>query len=68
MLIMWIAVDKDNSVWLYDKKPSRMHTLDTNSETWAIMPEDACIQTSKEVMLKLLDKELTWSDEPIEIL
>lgn len=65
---MWLAVDKDNSVWLYDKKPARMQTLDTNPETWAIMSEDACIQTSKEVMLKLLGKELTWSDEPIEIL
>ena len=32
------------------------------------MPEDACIQISKEVMLKLLGKELTWNDEPIEIL
>ena len=65
---MWLAVDKDNSVWLYDKKPARMQALNTNSETWAIMPEDNCIQTSKEVMLKLLGKELTWSDEPIEIL
>ena len=65
---MQLAVDKDNSVWLYDKKPARLQTLDTNSKTWAIMPEDNCIQTSKEVMLKLLGKELTWSDEPIEIL
>lgn len=65
---MWLAVDKDNSVWLYDKKTARMQALDTNSETWAIMPEDNCIQTSKEVMLKLLGKELIWSDEPIEIL
>ena len=65
---MQLAVDKDNSVWLYDKKPARLQTLDTNSETWAIIPEDNCIQTSKEVMLKLLDKELIQSDEPIEIL
>lgn len=65
---MWLAVDKDNSVWLYNKKPTRLQTLDTNSETWAVMSEDSCIQTSKEVMLKLLGKELTWSDEPIEIL
>ena len=65
---MWLAVDKDNSVWLYDKKPARLKTLDTNSETWTVMPEDVYIQTSKEVMLKLLGKELTWNDEPIEIL
>lgn len=32
------------------------------------MPEDVCIQTSKEVMLKLIGKELTWDDEPVEIL
>lgn len=32
------------------------------------MPDDACIQTSKEVMLKLVGKELTWNDKPIEIL
>lgn len=65
---MWLAVDKDNSVWLYDKKPARMQTLDNISNIWAIMPEDNCIQISKEVMLKLLDKELTWNDEPVEIL
>lgn len=65
---MWLAVDKDNSVWLYDKKPARMQTLDNISNTWAVMPEDNCIQISKEVMLKLLDKELTWNDEPVKIL
>ena len=65
---MWIAVDKNADIWLYDKKPARLQLLDTNSETWAIMPEDNCIQTSKEVMLKLLGKELTWDDYPIEIL
>ena len=65
---MWLAVDKDNSVWLYDKKPARMQILDNISNTWTVMPEDACIQTSKEVMLKLLGKELTWNDEPVEIL
>ena len=65
---MWLAVDKNADIWLYDKKPARLQSLDTNSETWTVMPEDACIQTSKEVMLKLLGKELTWSDEPIEIL
>ena len=65
---MWIAVDKDNSVWLYDKKPARLQTLDTNSETWTVMPEDVCIQTSKEVMFKLLGKELTLDDDPVEIL
>ena len=65
---MWLAVDKDNSVWLYDKKPSRRNTLDTNSETWAVLPEEMYIEASKEVMLKLLGKELTWNDEPVEIL
>ena len=65
---MWLAVDKDNSIWLFDKKPARRHTLDTNSETWAVLPEEMYIETSKEVMLKLLNKELTWNDEPVEIL
>lgn len=65
---MWLAVDKDNSVWLYDKKPSRRHTLDTNPETWAVLPEEMYIETSKEVMFKLLGKELTWNDDPVEIL
>lgn len=65
---MWIAVDKNGDIWLYDKKPTRLQSLDTNSNTWAVMPEDACIQTSKEVMLKLVGKELTWNDRPIEIL
>ena len=49
-------------------KPARLQSLDNISNTWAIIPEYACIQTSKEVMFKLLDKELTWNDEPVEIL
>lgn len=65
---MWIAVDKNTDIWLYDKKPARLQSLDNISNTWGIMPEDSCIQISKEVMLKLLGKELTWNDEPIEIL
>ena len=65
---MWLAVDKNADIWLYDKKPSRLQSLDNISNTFAVMPEDACIQTSKEVMLKLLGKELTWNDEHIEIL
>lgn len=65
---MWIAVDKNGDIWLYSKKPARLQSLDNNSNTWAVMPDDACIQTSKEVMLKLVGKELTWNDKPIEIL
>ena len=49
-------------------KPARLQSLDNISNTWAIIPEDVCIQASKEVMLKLLDKVLTWNDEPVEIL
>lgn len=45
-----------------------MQTLDTNSETWAVMSEEMYIETSKEAMFKLIGKELTWQDEPVEIL
>lgn len=24
---MWLAVDKDNSVWLFENKPARLSTL-----------------------------------------
>lgn len=67
---MWLAVDKDESVWLYDSKPERLDAMDFEeySDSWAIMPFENCIQTSKEVMLKLIGKELIWNDEPIEIL
>lgn len=65
---MWLAVDKDESVWLFDEKPERLLVIDGVSDTWAVMPEDTCIKTSKEVMFKLIGKELTWSDEPVEIL
>ena len=46
-------------------KTARLQSLDNISNTWAIIPEYTCIQTSKEVMFKLLDKELTWNDEPV---
>lgn len=60
---MWLAVDKDNSVWLFNNKPTR-----TANIVWTVMPEEPCIKVSKAVMLKLLDKELTWDDEPVEVL
>ena len=65
---MWLAVDKDNSVWLFENKPAHLSTLNKTYDIWSVMPEEPCIKASKAVMLKLLDKELTWNDEPIEIL
>lgn len=40
---MWLAVDKDESVWLFDEKPARLSLMDGVFNTWAVMPEDVCI-------------------------
>lgn len=30
---MWLAVDKDESVWLFDEKPERLLVIDGVSDT-----------------------------------
>lgn len=57
---MWIARDKDNSLWLYDEKPVR----NEKEEDWTIAsPTDTAVG----VLDKDMFPKLQWEDEPLEV-
>ena len=65
----WLACDI-RGTFIFEKKPKRDISSDEKLSIW--IPDEAPywlspIQLSKEAVLKLLDRELTWDDEPIEI-
>lgn len=56
----WLEVDKDDEECIYEKKPERNgYFWDTHDDEYVRMPEDS--------IKKLIGRELTWSDEPVEI-
>ena len=63
---MWIAIDKDGSLHIFDRKPWR--------ETYAYLREPASFWSNgtqstlvKDESIKKRFDYLTWEDEPIEI-
>lgn len=57
----WIAVDKDNSFWLYSEKPRRCGNYWTTNE-------DAFIKSvTPETAFILVGKEISYKDEPVLI-
>ena len=55
----WIAVDYDGAEWIYRVQPFRGETrFKTNSE---------CVELLKDSIVKLIGKELSQEDEPIEL-
>lgn len=63
----WVAVDKDGSEFIYEDKPDR------EDDCWSVWNQDFTGETMNHVHLpkdsikKLIGKELSWSDEPIEL-
>lgn len=60
----FVAVDKDGAEWIYDVIPTRHK----NTEDWRCDCDiDSQIELPKGSIAKLIGRELTWSDEPVEI-
>lgn len=57
---MWAAVDEDGEEYLYMEKPYRC------AYSWNVMA-DAYINPPKGTIKRLIGRELTWNDEPVEI-
>lgn len=56
----WLVVDeRDNSEWIYEYKPERA------SSFWYDIGE--CVKLPKGSIKKLIGRELTWNDEPVEV-
>ena len=56
----WVAVDKDGSEWVYEDNPDR------KGDYW-FTPCDAYVQLPQGTIKKLIGRELTWNDEPVEL-
>lgn len=64
----WVAVDKDNTELIFQYKPSRMtYTWDYTLYNGEILADDGYIFVPKGTIKKLIGKDLTWEDEPVEL-
>lgn len=67
----WLAVDKNGSEYLYTKKPERIihyNVFKPNEVDFEIWGSDGDnIELPKGSIKKLIGRELTWEDEPVEI-
>lgn len=57
----WLAIDKDGRETIYERRPSR-----GDSEWFPHTIEDF-IELPKGSIHKLIGRELTWEDEPVEL-
>ena len=61
----WLATDKDGSEWIYGKyKPYRERFV---SDVWVWFSDGEPIHLPKGSIKKLIGKNLTWDDEPVEL-
>ena len=59
----WIAVNKYNREYIYDIKPKRCYC-----SVWAQASLlDNAVELPKDSIKKLIGRELTWNDEPVEL-
>jgi len=59
----WLAVDKDGSEKIYTHKPKRTGTLNC----WIASNVSAkLVELPKGTIKRLIGRELTWDDEPVE--
>lgn len=58
----WVAVDKDGSEWVFDVKPQRIHC------EWEIRQVyNMYVELPQGSIEKLIGRELTWDDDPVEL-
>ncbi|MCI9284342.1 MAG: fructan hydrolase [Muribaculaceae bacterium] len=61
----FVATDKDGSEWIYERKPFRKFRDD---DAWSPSGlERECLELPSGSIRKLIGRELTWEDEPVEL-
>lgn len=54
----WLAVDKDGSEWIHEFYPTKSKRIWFSANT---------IQLQQGTIKKLIGRELTWNEEPVEL-
>ena len=69
----FVCVDKDGTEWVFEIKPHRV--IHRNWEHWehweypeAYYASGCEIELPKGSIAKLIGRELTWKDEPVELI
>lgn len=57
----WVAVDKDGTELIFNNEPSR------EDYVWVDPHWEEFIKLPKGTIKKLIGRELTWNDEPVEL-
>ena len=57
----YLACDKDGAEGIFDALPKR------DKDEWTIDMCDYCIELPTGSIAKLIGRELTWEDEPVEL-
>lgn len=61
----WVAVDEDKSEWVYGQRPVR----DKEFVTWELaIVWSHCVRLPSGTIKKLIGRDLTWEDEPVELI
>lgn len=65
----WIAVDKDGKEIISPDKPERDGDIwSSEVDVWETSPFELEIPLPKGSIKKLIGQELTWNDEPVELI
>ena len=63
MIMSWLAVDKKGDECVHDIKPTR----DNEYMWWSAWDDEgSTIELPKGTIKRLIGRELTWDDEPVE--
>lgn len=65
----WVAVDKNGTEWIFENEPSRYPDCDDgvqDDSVWLDLTEWA-IPLPKGSIYKLIGRELTWNNNPVEL-
>ena len=63
MSMAWVAVDKNGDEYVYSSKPYR--DCCKGLELWMSIGD--CVELPQGSIKKLIGKELTWNNEPVEL-
>lgn len=65
--MVWLVVDNDSSEWIFDYKPCRNKFHKIWEEDYNKDYASNIIELPKGSIKKLIGRELTWDDEPVEL-